>query len=321
MKNFVRIAMIMGLIGLSFEAVCQEEAAVYPAPQPEPFVQTGEGMGGGFGAGYAPGPGGTGMPGMPMALPFFEMQKKTALIVPAQPLEAEVIGQLTEDIHVMAQILYETIHPDKVHASTNKYLRWSQEMIGGFFEDADNTGVVGLYLQGYGMVFLQQVDFPLVPLEEQPAAAASSAQPADEVWQKTQRKLQGGYEPEEESEGPRYDAKRVDQLKETVLQSLKHASNIRHLIGSECVVVVVKSIPHRTGISQPFAGMVMMPGAGGGGGRMGGSVSSFGAEVPRAAAEQPSFLMVRAQKKDIDDLAAGRIGPEDFAAKVIMISY
>lgn len=317
MKNLVQIAMVMMLIGLSLEAVCQEEAAVYPAPQPEPVPQPGTGvitpammpgMGAGELGGYGPGAP-TAMPGM--MLPSFDLEKKTALIIPAGPLETEVIGQLTEDIHVMAQILYETIHPDKVQVSTNRYLRWSREMIGGFFGDSDRSGVTGLYLQGYGIVFLQQVDFPLVPFGEQPPAADSSAQPTDEVWQRTQRKLQGEYEQEEETESQRYDADRVEQLKESVLQSLRHAANIRHLDGREWVIVMVQSSPHRKGVhvhynpqSQVVKGRVMM------------EVGS-----PQTTQEQPSFLMVRAQKKDVDDLAAGRIGPEEFAAKATVITY
>lgn len=318
MKNFVRIVIMMGLVGLSFEAFCQEEPAVYAAPQPEPVRQPGTGvitpgmipgMGGGEFDGY-----GEGVPpamtGMAMALPSFEMQKKTALIIPDKPMDTEAMGQITEDMHVMSQILYETLHPEEVQP--NKYLRW----VGGFFGDGRDNEVAGLYLQGYGMVFLQQVDFPLVPFGEQPPAADSSAQSTDEVWQRTQRKLQGEYEQEEETESQTYDAERVEQLKESVLQSLRHASNIRHLDSREWIIVMVQSSPHRTGVHFHYNPQTQILKSRVGKGRIMMEVGS--SEMTQ---EQPSFLMVRAQKKDADDLAAGRIKPEEFAAKATVITY
>jgi hypothetical protein len=298
MKNLVWIAM-MGVIGFSFEAVCQEEAPLYPVPPAEPVRQTG----GGFG-GFVPGAGGGGMTGMPMmVLPSFEMQKKTALIIPAGPMDAELMGQITEDMHVMSQILYEKIHPEEVQP--NKYLRW----VGGFFGDGRETQVAGLYLQGYGMVFLQQVDFPLMPMGEQPAAAEPSGGRTDEVWLRTQKKLQGQYEETEKSEAPKYDAAQVDKLKETIVLSLVHAANIRHLDEAEQVTVVVKSSSYRSNLqkfmdSYAGSGKVMMK-----------------IESPQSVQEQPSFMVIRAQKKDIDDFAKGRMDQPKFTEKVSVISY
>ena len=44
-------------------------------------------------------------------------------------------------------------------------------------------------------------------------------------------------------------------------------------------------------------------------------------EKKKALQDQPSFLVVRAQKKDIDDFAKGRMKQKKFAEKVLVISY
>lgn len=257
-----------------------------------------------------PGMGSTGM-----ALPSFEMQQGIALIVPAEPLDGETMKQVTEDMHTMSQILYEKIHPDQ--SQGNRYLRWSQELLGGFLGTGDQAGIAGMYLQGYGMVFVQQVDFPLVPMFEGPPPVEEPAEPTDEVWQRTQKKLKGEYEEPAEPQAREYDADRVEELQETVSMSLIHASNIRQLDSGEWVVVVVKSLPHRGGFQQHIMPGGFMPsGFGAGRGVMMKADSGKG-----AGPEQPSFMVVRALKKDIDEFASGRIEQKKFMEKVTVIRY
>lgn len=354
MKGFIRIGTVILLAVLTVEAVCEEgeiqaeqqgvlreqareqakmarevadlareQAAAAKAAakeQAKEMRSAGAMIDAGGGGGY-----GTGMmmeddhgkmimtpsprPGMGSSgfmLPSFEMRQKAALIVPAGPLDPEVMGQITEDMHTMSQILYEKIHPEK--AQGNSYLRWSQNFIGGIFGGDEGAGVSGLYLQGYGMVFVQGVDFPLVPLTGEVPAPPEPTAPTDEVWQRTQKKLKGEYEEPEEEETRKYDADQVEELKETVVQSLIHASNIRHLGGGEWVIVVVKSIPRQSGFQHVIhgygTGSVMMK-----------------VDGQKAAPDQPSFMVIRGQKKDIDDFAADRIDQKQFMEKVTVITY
>ena len=243
-----------------------------------------------------------------MVLPSFEMQRKTMLIIPSRPIDKEAMGQLTEDMQIMAQILYEKIHPDQAQ-TYNKYLRWGHDFLGGFFGEATPNATAGLYLEGYGMVFLQQADFPLTaPAEERPAAAPQEG--TDETWQRTRQKLQGEYvEESDKDEIPAYDASKVEALKETIVQLLIHASNIRNLDKNSWIIVVVKSGSCRLGFQQMAQNYV----------KEGKVMMKF--EDEQAVPNQMSFLVVRAQKKDIDDFAAGRIEQKTFVEKAAEITY
>jgi hypothetical protein len=116
-----------------------------------------------------------------------------------------------------------------------------------------------------------------------------------------------------------YDAKRVEELKKSVLEALKQASNIRALKADDYVTVVVQ-------------------GQGGGSGHFGGgefhietrttSSSSVNGEPPKVETRvirdsgpvtgRAGTLTVRAKKSDCEEFAKGKLTAEQFAKKALL---
>jgi hypothetical protein len=88
-----------------------------------------------------------------------------------------------------------------------------------------------------------KVDFPLSPSRQAPQQdGAEQKEEGDKVWQDTRRQL---YEPEKLSKrktddsATKYDAEKVENLKTTLINALKHASNIRNLKPDESVILTI----------------------------------------------------------------------------------
>ena len=103
-------------------------------------------------------------------------------------------------------------------------------------------GVKNLEIDGFGAVFLLNVNFPLVGPVAKPSEGVTN-EVSNSTWDEARRELYGPppgaendafVEPREE-----YDSKRVEKLKGTLLEALKNASNMRNLKPNETVTVVV----------------------------------------------------------------------------------
>jgi hypothetical protein len=163
-----------------------------------------------------------------------------------------------------------------------------------------------LYLEGYGVVFLMKMDFPLSPPPQvQKQDETETEEDGDKVWRDTRRQL---YEPEKlakpkkSDSAPKYDAEKVENLKTTLTEALKHAANIRTLKADESVILsITGSSSMSSGVKAvrpiPNTNKVLVVDQNGktyevdSGGRMG--------------LAAPTVLVIRAKKADIDSFAKG----------------
>ena len=264
------------------------------------------------------------------------------LMIPTAPVDAEKLAETSEDMRVMLHILGDRLNePRLIQGALIDY--------GDYFGDSDRRAEA-LYLQEHAAVFVLRVDFPLSPAALPPAPEGTGNQgAADPVWQRTRQKL---YSPanlaprgERDLPGPA-----LEQVKGQLLQSLKHAANIRHVGPNELIILTVISQNGPSGWPPPAGSGGSYTGRGGlsfEGSSYSGAGSSFGpgggstyadsrtrssgttagrgrsTAVPPgpAPAASGTVLTLQAKKADIDAFAKGGLSFEQFQQRVQTFTY
>jgi hypothetical protein len=255
------------------------------------------------------GGGGTaGMAYTPQSIFTHQAPAHKALLVRTSNPEPKAQATLEEDLAVMAHILNKTIE-DLPGAKEHPMNALGVEL---FFAPG-SAPMRSLYLDNYGAVFFLNVGFPLLappekPQEEKPAT--------DSAWEDARQELYGQHpqgamagEPGED-----YSQEKVDKLKETLLETLKNATNIRELKPDEFVTVWVSG------------------GADGGAGRFrytkrnnnkanatsGANTVVLDQVIPRA---RRTILTIRVSKSDIDSYAKGKLSAGEFEKRAKITTY
>ncbi|MGH2270930.1 hypothetical protein ACQ9LF_03950 [Anaerohalosphaeraceae bacterium U12dextr] len=213
----------------------------------------------------------------------------SVLIIPGPKTSSETIRQIHEDMQIMSQIWDETVNPEIQQG-------WfSMGFVSGLFNTDAMTSQI--YIGDYGVIFLQNVDYPLVPTKKE-AEAQPKDPAADEVWQKTKKKLQGQpvNEPPLPKQGAVYEADKVEALKEKCIKAFRHAANIRNLEAQQWVVLVIRCSCQD-------------------------SVAPAKEETAEWTPNTPSTMMLRAAKKDIDAFAKNPDNLEQFKKQVEILTY
>jgi len=207
---------------------------------------------------------------------------RKALVIPAGEVKAEEIAETVEDMHVMSHILDERFK--------------EKRRIQGFFTDfgdffgRDSRNTEATYLQGFGVLFLMEVNFAFSPPPRPQAKdPTETTEAVDSTWQKArQRVLSPGASPgmDQDDSARDYDNQMVEELKTELVEALKHASNIRNIQPDEWVILTViggqRQFGMRFGGSPPAMGGGISTsrsstGPGASSGRMGGmSGGGFG---------------------------------------------
>ena len=190
-----------------------------------------------------------------------------------------------------------------------------------------NTG--SMYLQGYGALFLMNVDFPLSapPDMQEQEEEETEEEDVDQVWAETRQQI---YEPQETSRRRRgserpevkYDAEKVENLKTSLIQALKHAANIRILKPDESMVLSITG----SGISDRIVSMQKISGTDqtivvkeSGGQKI---TKVYKGGLPDdIKLSSPTMLIIRAKKSDIDTFAKGDVDFNAFRQRVQVLSY
>lgn len=262
------------------------------------------------------------------------------LVIPTVDVAPQKFAETAEDMQVMLQVLREKLtEPQMIRGTLIEY--------GDFFSDLDRMAEV-FYLQGHGVVFVVRVDFPLFPPGPAPAAEADAGQGGgDPVWQRARQRLnsvgRGGLPGQ--TPGATF-----ERIKETLLQSLKHAANIRNVGPSELVVLTVISQSESSGSPAPasaggsysrnrggwFEGSAYSTasssfGPSGGTtqadsgtrsrGSMGGQPVAGRAGPDSALGASARVLTIQAKKADIDAFAKGDLSFEQFQQRVKTFTY
>ena len=250
-----------------------------------------------------------------------------ALLVLSRQMNPADAAAVSEDLSVMARIL-----DDKLRKELGEdYGKPRKSPFDSLLKSEDGTQPV--YLQGYGVLFMTAVKFPvMVPpraKEKQPEERG------DALWQRTKQEMYGGGSVSMEHDGAvlRYDTlhiyppERVEQLRQTLLETLKHATNIRKLGPDETVTVVVFGpgpAPHTMGSGMGGGGFGGMSGGGGGmyggGGMMSGTAyGGYGMVTPGRSVS--TVFTVKVQKGDVDALAEGQVKDTEFADRASILAY
>lgn len=216
--------------------------------------------------------------------------------------EPKAQAALEEDLSIMAHIL-------------NKA---AEEIPGGhgrpmnalgveLFYTPNSTPMRSLYLDNYGAVFFLNVGFPLVAPAEKPQDEKPAA---DSTWEDARQEIYGQRMPGAMAGGPEedYSQEKVDKLKETLLESLKNATNIRELKPEEFVTIWV------SGGASAAAGRALWA-----------KNRAPGANVmvanPAATRSHRTILTIRVTKADADAYAKGKVSPQDFERHACITAY
>jgi hypothetical protein len=276
---------------------------------------------------------------------------RKVLVIPAGEINAKELAETIEDMHVMSHIL------DEGFKKTRR--------IQGFFTDfgdffgRDSRSAEATYLQGFGVLFLMEVNFAFSPPPKKQAQdPTETSEAGDSTWQKAKRQvLSPGISPGsgEEDLADDYDNQMVKELKKELVNALKHASNIRNIEPDEWVILTVLGGGQQSGGvfggggfmmggmgggmgggygvyggSSGYKSGGMMGGMGGGmmggmegrmmGGGMGGGMG--GMSSPGEMGVSPAtVLTIRAAKCDVDAFAKGEQDYEQFRQKVQILTY
>ena len=235
------------------------------------------------------------------------------LVIPTAEIEPQDLVTMMEDMTVMCRIFDKRL--EQSNLVSGRFTTGSRIILPTpFSRDSRSTGA--MYIQGYGALFLTRVDFLLSPPPEAPEEKETEEEDVDPVWEQMKQEM---YEPEDVSrrrrtgERPeeRYDAEKVEELKETLIKTLKHAANIRALKPDESVVLTVIGKAGQPAASA--TGRLLREDYG----------SRYIISTSRAGTVSfsPTVLTIRAKKSDIDAFAEGKLSFDQFTQKTQLLSY
>jgi hypothetical protein len=238
------------------------------------------------------------------------------LVVRTSDLEPSTLANIQEDLAVMSRILTKTVERESGREGHDAAMGIYLLTLPG------SRHPQSIYLEGYGVLFLVNVKFPLTP----PATKESEkAEPApDSTWEKTKQELYGprvvggrvwDANPAAETVAE-YSAEKVDSLKKDLLEALKSASNIRNVKPDESITIAVAGV--RQGTSSARIKRVVRGDSGTV--RKGDIFWSTTTDGVRLGNGE-TMLTMRAKKADIDAFAKGTIKEDEFRKRVSMTAY
>jgi hypothetical protein len=232
--------------------------------------------------------------------------RQMVLVVPGRDLKPETFAAITEDLPVMCRIFDKALYPGKRSAGAWAYMSRGDSLGWLFTQQSGRTQ--SLYLDGYGAVFFVQVDFPLMAPQQQEEPKPEES--ADRVWSQTMNELRGQEDRRDnEATGPAYDTQKVDNLKATLIKTLRHAANLR-VRPQDQITLVIGSHAAMGGVLQehaqwlyPQQRRVLVP--------------MNNPKRPDSPEPDPAAtLVLHTTKADVDAMAAGKLTADQFALKV-----
>lgn len=268
---------------------------------------------------------------------------RKVLVIPNTKIKTEDLAAITQDLQVMAHIFHKIFTgPRLVEGIFMNY--------GDFF-GRGSRATEAVYLQGYGALFLMEVNIPLSsPPKAKETEKDENTQKADSVWNQAKQEIfqpSASLTTRRSDSGEQYNAEKVEELKSRLIKALKHAANVRNLKPDEWIILTVISKGRSYGVGG-YGGMMsgygggMMGGYGGGG--YGGGMSDYegvgtvsvGRSDSRTGSGRYSttrivpggtgvasstVLTIRAKKSDVDAFAKGDLNYDKFREKVQILTY
>ncbi|HUU18684.1 MAG TPA: hypothetical protein VMW72_16160 [Sedimentisphaerales bacterium] len=160
---------------------------------------------------------------------------RKVLVIPDSDVEPEDLDALTQDLLVMSHILDERFKESRT-------IKGVFTDFGEFF-GRNNRSTEAIYMQGYGVIFLMEVNFAFSPpLKPEEQEDEETAEQVDPTWQRAREQI---FSPQTPRPGmPGFSGQgpglvEFDQLKGELIETLKHAANIRNLTPDEWIIVTV----------------------------------------------------------------------------------
>jgi hypothetical protein len=253
-----------------------------------------------------------------------------SLVIQTSDAEAKSLAKLEEDLAVMSLILEKALSQKMVEVEDPQTPYMGINVLFG----PGSTPIRSLALEGYGALFLLNVNFPLLPPPEKPEAAKENSE-TDSAWEDAKRELYG--QPDAWSQVGRalrfgmsggqhksYDEKKVNALKDALLEALKNATNIRNLKPHENITVCVfggaAALPVYSASFSPDGRQVVTTGAD----RtvriwdvQTGKPMEHDTEVPAHG----TIMTIRVLKSDVDAFAKDKLNPDEFRKKAAITTY
>jgi hypothetical protein len=161
------------------------------------------------------------------------ISSRKVLVIPATDVEAEELVEITQDLQVMSHIFDEKFkQPHRIEGVFVDF--------GDFF-GRDSRGTEAIYLQGYGALFLMEVNFTFThPPKSQEQEDEETSEDVDPTWQRAKQKIFSpkGLRSEFVSE-EKDNAEKIEELKTELIKTLRHTANIRNLKPNEWIILTV----------------------------------------------------------------------------------
>ncbi|MBP8303905.1 MAG: hypothetical protein KBE04_07250 [Phycisphaerae bacterium] len=227
-------------------------------------------------------------------------------IVPTSKADPEAFTAIADDLQVMLHIL-------------RKNLTRKPAGMSGVFPDygdllvRDQERLEGLYIQGYGAILFTEVDLARsAPLEKKADQGQAGATPVDPVWDQARQEMDSGGDPFARINPKPGPADRAldqgwgpEDLVKELIQTFRHASNIRHLDPNETLTLsVIGRIP------VPLLGDLGITG----------DIRMRQQPNPVRGLKETIFTL-QARKSDIDQFARSQLTPDQFRQKVKVLTY
>lgn len=194
------------------------------------------------------------------------------LIIRSSEMDPKQQAHLDEDLAIMHHLLAK--NANEISGQSEGFTAMGINVINMFGQPGPNP-LRSVYLDGYGALFLLNVDFPLLPPPSEAKTSREEA-PQGSAWEEAKQEMFGAgpngpmrpgaagfaYGPPASSQEP-FSQRKVDRLRDSLLGTLKNAVNIRGLKDSDEVTVCVFGAP-RGSTTQNGAGAGIFGSAGGG---------------------------------------------------------
>ncbi|MGB2876582.1 MAG: hypothetical protein WBB97_00915 [Dehalococcoidales bacterium] len=156
-------------------------------------------------------------------------------MIPDSDVKPEELDALTQDLLVMSHILDERFKGSRT-------IKGMFADFGDFF-GRNNRSTEAIYMQGYGALFLMEVNFafspPLISEEQKDEETTENIDP---TWQRARQQIFSPRTPRPDMQGFSGQGPGLvefDPFKRELIETLKHAANIRNLSPDEWIIVTV----------------------------------------------------------------------------------
>jgi len=241
------------------------------------------------------------------------------LVIQFSSTNQTAVQEWEEDLAVMTRLLEES-----VQRAANEDL--ADIKMGIQMLVTASRSVRPLYLEGFGALFMVKVNFPVMAPTK---VDEEKTERTETEWEKARQELYGRRQASwmggTVEAGVDYDAEQVDTLKKELIESLKNATNFRHLKPEEYVSITVFGSPNSGSKAKTTSKRKKTaPGEANADNK-----DALAKEVDRAVREvgrpRPlrtgTVLTLRVKKSDVDAYARGDINYDAFEKKVLLNTY